>query len=207
MTKSIDFWESYYSQNKYPKNPSLFAEFVKPFLIKNEKLLELGCGNGRDSVFFAKNGVDVIGVDQCSNEIKFLSDEFSSFENLNFFVSDMTDLSLEINPFYVYSRFTIHSIDEQGEDRLLKWVGDNIKVGGLFFIEVRSVKDELFGVGEKVAKNTYQTDHFRRFIEIETLVSKLESEYFRILYKLEAQGLAPYKEEDPTVIRLVAIRV
>ncbi len=41
----------------------------------------------------------------------------------------------------VYSRFTLHSVDAQGEKRTLKWVYDNLKTGGFFCIEVRTIKD------------------------------------------------------------------
>ena len=34
-----------------------------------KELIELGCGNGRDSLFFAKNGINVTGIDASETAI------------------------------------------------------------------------------------------------------------------------------------------
>ena len=56
--KVINYWESFYKKkNKFKE--STFAKFVYK-KIKNKKLngalIDIGCGNGRDSVFFSKSG-------------------------------------------------------------------------------------------------------------------------------------------------------
>ena len=58
--------------------------------------------------------------------------------------------------FSIYSRFTWHSINEKNENILLKKIS---KLPNLeyIFIEARSVKDDLFGVGKKLGKNEYWT--------------------------------------------------
>ena len=43
---------------------------------------------------------------------------------------------------YFYSRWTIHAVSEKQEWELLKNVSSAIKTKGLFFIEVRSIKDD-----------------------------------------------------------------
>jgi tellurite methyltransferase len=45
------------------REPSAFALRVKGFLRPGARVLDLGCGEGRDSVFFASLGCDVTGVD------------------------------------------------------------------------------------------------------------------------------------------------
>ncbi|MBI5254681.1 methyltransferase domain-containing protein [Candidatus Falkowbacteria bacterium] len=39
--------------------------------LKNERILEIGCGNGRDSIHLAKKGLNVIGIDISGQAIKF----------------------------------------------------------------------------------------------------------------------------------------
>jgi cyclopropane fatty-acyl-phospholipid synthase-like methyltransferase len=64
------YWENYYKSALITDNPSPFAKWVlRNQLRENMDLIELGCGNGRDSLFFAKNGVRVLAVDQCAEEI------------------------------------------------------------------------------------------------------------------------------------------
>ncbi len=43
--------------------PSAFARTLRPLLVPGARVLELGCGEGRDSVFFARSGCDVTAVD------------------------------------------------------------------------------------------------------------------------------------------------
>ena len=52
-----EYWTKYYEDNSKPTNASTFAEFVLPKLEKNKCLIELGCGNGRDSVYFSQNNI------------------------------------------------------------------------------------------------------------------------------------------------------
>lgn len=204
MLESKLYWEQYYLNHKMPSEPSPFAKFVSPFLGKGKRLIELGCGNGRDSIFFVKEGISVTSIDQCEKEIAYLNEKFSDINDIKFLASDMTNMKNDISSDYFYSRFTIHSIDSEGENKLLDYVSRNINPNGLFFIEVRSVNDELFGKGKKLGKNTYYTDHPRRFIELTELRTNLTKFGFEIIYQLESKGLAPYKEEDPTVIRVIA---
>ena len=44
-------------------SPSVFAREVRALLPSGARVLELGCGEGRDSVYFASCGCDVTGVD------------------------------------------------------------------------------------------------------------------------------------------------
>jgi len=43
--------------------PSAFARMLRSLLVPGLRVLELGCGEGRDSVFFASCGCDVTAVD------------------------------------------------------------------------------------------------------------------------------------------------
>lgn len=44
-------------------SPSPFARKVRALLPRGARVLDLGCGEGRDSVFFATQGFDVTGLD------------------------------------------------------------------------------------------------------------------------------------------------
>ena len=47
-----EYWVKYYKVNSKPAEASSFAEFILPKLDVNKNLIELGCGNDRDSIFF-----------------------------------------------------------------------------------------------------------------------------------------------------------
>ncbi len=44
-------------------------------------LLELGCGNGRDALFFAKNKIQTTAIDQVSEEISYLASHCATTTN------------------------------------------------------------------------------------------------------------------------------
>ena len=203
MNTYLNYWEDYYKNNQDPGEESPFARFVLPFLKKNETLYELGCGNGRDSIFFEKFGVNIVAFDQCKNEVEYLNTHYKT-ENLSFEEADFTNLGERQLVAHIYSRFTLHSVNLEQEIRTLKWAYRTLKESGLFYIEIRSIHDELFGQGNAVSENSFVTDHYRRFVHFDEFVGRVESAGFTVLYKLQSKGLAPYGKEDPIIIRLIA---
>ena len=203
MNNYLNYWEEYYKNHQDPGNESPFARFVLPFLKEGKTLIELGCGNGRDSIFFEKFGVNITAFDQCDNEVAYLNKKYSN-DNLKFEAGDFTQLGKRTSSDFIYSRFTLHSIDREQEKRTLRWALDNLNNLGLFFIEIRSINDELCGEGSQVGENEFVTDHYRRFVKYDEFTQRIKDAGFSIIYQIESQGLAPYKEEDPVVVRVIA---
>jgi ubiquinone/menaquinone biosynthesis C-methylase UbiE len=56
------YWDNFYKKFNLTK-PSLFARFALKKLKKNSSLLEVGCGNGRDTFFFLKNKIRCTAYD------------------------------------------------------------------------------------------------------------------------------------------------
>ncbi len=70
MSKAIykNFWNKFYKNKKALNEPSNFALFIYKFL-KNKKsqIVDVGCGNGRDLMFFKKKKIDFFGIDTSKN--------------------------------------------------------------------------------------------------------------------------------------------
>lgn len=209
---SIDdsaYWNNYYKKNgSYKPNPSLFADFVYQQYIKNcpGSVLELGCGDGRDLLFFASTpGVKVVGIDSSDEAVRNinklnLSNVYVACDD---FVNSKTIFQGDYD--YIYSRFTLHSISQRDQNRLIKNAYDGLKDGGLLLIEARSVNDEIFGKGKKIGEDTYlYENHIRRFINKEELKRNLEEEGFVLEILDENDSFAPYGNSRPMVIRAVA---
>jgi len=194
--KDVEYWSNFYKEFSEEK-PSLFAEFVENFIPNSKKfcnMIELGCGNGRDLKYFASKGHMIYGVDlACTPEIG---------RNYVINIGDFTNLPKFNRIDIIYSRFTIHSIDENDEDKVLQWATDNLASDDLFCVEARTIRDSIYGVGTKVAEHSYISDHFRRFIDPNIFKSKLKD--FDILYFVEDKNLSPYKDENPTLMRIIA---
>ncbi len=167
----IDYWNSFYQKRAAPREWSTFAESVLSKIKRNSVLFELGTGNGRDAIYFAFMEMQVWASDLSELSITQLKEDaaYDKIESPDFIHADFTRLETPFRGLIfdvVYSRFSLHSIDKQGASRTLKWAFDNLKSGGFFFIEVRSVKDALYGKGTPVEgeKDAFIYTHYRRFI-------------------------------------------
>lgn len=199
------YWsEFYFNNNELTKKPSLFAQYLVENSVINEGdvLFELGCGNGRDSIFFAQNNIDVTAVDQCDKNISFLNEQHN---NISFISDDFTNLSnLESKVNVVYSRFTLHSINDEGEQRTLNWVYNNLKKDGILCVEARTLKDPIFGKGIDKGNNIwFYNNHHRRFIDALSFKNKLVEMGFEIKLFEENNGFAKHKDDDPVVLRAI----
>lgn len=205
--RDVDYWNSYYENDLVElQKPSDFALFATSYMEPNKKIMDIGCGNGRDSLLFARNGLNVIGVDASKIAIDKLNK--LNYENAPLFVCDdfVTCKALYQAQYdYFYSRWTIHAISEHQEDELLANITSSLKTGGLLFIEARSINDELCGQGEKLSDYEYIHDaHYRRFIDKDKLVKKLVSLGYEIIYAEENDGFSITNTSNPTLIRIVA---
>ncbi len=203
--RDTEYWNTYYAKKPDNLFPSLFAKSIIEKLEKKGTLLELGCGNGRDSIFFIENGLQVTAIDASEEAICKLNEMYS--DRAEFVCGDFVCLpQIFTNKFcYCYSRFSIHAIDKKQEMEVVKNVYRVLKDEGLFLIEVRSVNDEIYGKGVEVAKDSYVYEkHFRRFIRRNELEEELKKVGFEIAYSEEKRGFAPFKGEDPKVIRIIA---
>jgi len=203
-----DYWNQYYKNDVCSKQPSPFAQYVATLIEPGRRLIELGCGNGRDAVYLAGQGLRVTALDLSSVTIDYLRAQ--NVPNAEFICADFVNSDIhQPNAYdYAYSRFTIHSINKNQEQLLLQRVFSSLRPGGKMFIEVRSVHDTLFGKGQQLEHNAWFYDnHYRRFIVLDELVAELENCGFLVEYAKESTGFAPYGNEDPAVIRVVAAKV
>ena len=201
------YWDKYYNDLKGVLKPSSFSNYCKKFL-KNYKgdIYDIGCGNGRDTIFFNKNKLNCIGLDQSSAVIKLNKKKFKKIKN-NFIKTNFVKFpykSIKKN-FSIYSRFTIHTINKKQEKILINKI-KKLKNLDYLFIEARTIYDELFGIGKKIGKNEYLTSHYRRFINPQELKKEIKKNFKIIEFKV-SRGFAIFKKENPKVLRIIAKKI
>ena len=203
----INHWDEYYKRDNIPSFPSPFAKYVGNKLGTKQTILEIGCGNGRDSKFFATQGHQVTGLDRSGEAIE-LCKKLYSYENLEFFFGTIADIA-KINKKkfdLIYSRFVFHAMSLSKEIETLKTSYQLLNKDGQFFIECRSINDPLSQKG-KILSHTERVDgHYRRFIILEDFKQRLVQVGFTIIKTIESNGLAKFGKDDPVVIRIHAIK-
>ena len=176
-------------------------------------IVDLGCGNGRDALFFASRGHFAVGMDLSTHAIAastretllkgihdnavFLKGDLASPEDVERASRVARDRMDDGKPVIFYSRFTLHTLDEEQESAFLPALSDCMKPGEQLFLEFRSLGDD------KLPK--HYPEHYRRYSDPFILQSKLVNGLgFSMEYCMTGTGMAPYEEEDPIVTRMIA---
>jgi len=152
-------------------------------------ILDLGCGNGRHAIYFAREGFAASGIDVSPRAIKWATD-WAKRENLevDFRVADITELPYTDKTFdVVVSHGVLDHIRPETAKLAVAEVKRVLNPNGLFYCDLRSTDDFEYGVGEEAAPNTFVVDHgfeaglvqhFFNKPEIDALFDGL----FRIIY-------------------------
>lgn len=203
MKSNLQYWQGIYSSSEVPTFPSQFAVFVQSWLGSEQcNLLEVGCGNGRDSIFLSNAGHNVVVTDQCIGpELKEIADTTG---NMSYIEDDVTSAVTKLDAYLdlsqktvVYSRFFQHAINEVAEQEMMLSLGESLPENSILFFEFRLAEDQdqfkVFG-----------TEHYRRFQSDTEFVQLLNDSGFDCEYQCKGQGFARYGVEDPIVGRFVA---
>ena len=121
------YWDQFYKQD-FVHVPSQFCALVATDIKPHSIVVDLGCGNGRDSHFFASANFSVVGVDLSYGVIEACRAQSGSNKDLQFVCGDISDEGTckEIKELLArekgdksisfYSRFVMHSLDEEQEE-------------------------------------------------------------------------------------------
>lgn len=197
-------WEAFYANPQAPVEPSSFARAVSAVLDQPVRLLEIGCGNGRDAAFFAGEGHDVVAVDRSAVAIDTARATHGA-ERLEFRAGEISELNEDDGAFgAIYSRFCLHAMTPPEEDEFLRHARRLLPPAGRLLIECRSINDPLARKGEVISKTERLHGHYRRFIVAGELRAKLDALGFAIVEFTETAGVAKLGDDDPVVLRVVA---
>lgn len=208
------YWDNYYRDRRCPPASS-FAEYVLPRLDPASTIVELGCGNGRDSVFFASAGHTVFGCDMSHGGIAAAQKGATELgvTDCKFFALDISQPD-EIDAFFarpelatairaprqlvIYMRFFLHAITEESERTLFSALRRNIPRAYCIVAEFRTDQDSN-------TVKVHTAEHFRRYIRPADEIARMTREYGLTLESAESgYGFSVYKTEDPHLCRILA---
>jgi len=204
-----NYWDEFYATKTLGVEdiPSQFATFVMTEFSTRNNFIDIGCGNGRDSFFFAKHANNVIGADASTSALDFCNQkvDHNAIRNITFQPLDLaeqsscscfiSELPKDLKNTVLYARFLLHAIDEQAESNFLNLCRDAAEQGAAIAIEFRTHRD---------AQQTKETSaHYRRFINPLEFMDRARSFNLNLTYFTEGFGLAKYKNDDAHVARFV----
>ncbi len=201
-----NIWNKVYEKDIsfFGDEPSSFALSCYTVMKDNDakKILELGCGQGRDCLFFASKGFKVKAMDHSHVAIEQLSKQAKQKDlSIDASVYDATKpLPFSDNEFdavYSHMLFSMRFSRDQLKF-IFKEIKRVLKNNGFHFFSVRNHNDKFYGTGTRLDDEIYDINGFQiRFFtrqEIEDL-----SESFKIIEIKE-------EYEEPVTLFLVTAK-
>jgi len=139
-------WEKIYREGKFDMEPHLEIETVAEELTQNNsrRILDLGCGTGRQLIYLASKGLDLYGLDSSPTGLMIMLKELYK-RNLSAHIAlhDMTELPYENNFFdAVISVQVIHHNKVKDIKKTIKEICRILRDDGIIWITVPAVKNE-----------------------------------------------------------------
>jgi SAM-dependent methyltransferase len=164
-----EIWDKVYSSDEsfFGENASHFAEMSYSDFKKQrvKKLLELGCGQGRDTIFFVLNDLDVHALDSSiiavENLHKKLREKNILIDLKHFDARQGIPFSNNFfDAIYAHMFFNMRFTDEELK---FLFIESNrvLKNNGILYFSVRSDKDAQYNTGKKIDTNIYEINGFQ----------------------------------------------
>jgi len=200
------FWNCFYEsldEDLKLDIPSQFAAFCANEF-KNlgiQKIIEFGAGNGRDSVFFAKHGFDVLATDMSSSALDILNNKSSVIRNLTARYCDVREAASasDYSSYFAdqrcayYARFFLHALPTCDISDFFIFLGQVLKSKDFLAVEYRTAFDS------NRVKET--STHFRNYLSPEKINRLAVAAGLVCEYEVQGLGLAKWKSDDAHVAR------
>ncbi len=165
----------------YKQIPKELVELIeKRIIIPPCKILEIGCGEGHQSIFLSKKGFEVMAIDRSINAIKFAKQNaISKKSSAEFIVKDLTQIECIKKKFdFIFDWRFLHEITKKSErKKYLKIISTLLKKSGKYLSVAFSGDSDFMGTKKLRTSPAGIRIYFASLKESENLLKK----YFRII--------------------------
>ena len=203
LNQQSQHWEKNFSNKPemFGLEPSLSAKkALKLFQEKKiDKIVEIGAGLGRDTIFFAKNSIHTTALDYSSSGIKIINQKTNK-ENLSNYISTKLFDVREKLPFEDNSIEACYShmlycmaLTTNDLEKLNNEIQRILKPGGINVYTVRHTNDGDFQRGIHLGEDLYENDGFIVHYFSEEKVNSLLKGFKNISIEKFEEGTFPRK--------------
>ena len=163
--------KEYFETTKNLKTTEIYKEFlsmVKP----SGKVLDLGCGSGRDSLYFKNAGFDVTSVDGSIE----LAKEAEKLINQEVIVSKFEDFKSEERFDGIWACASLLHVRRENIEEVLRNLVNNLNKGSVFYLSFKYGDDEYIDERGRYF-NCYKEEGF------EKMVSSIKEYKVKSMYK------------------------
>lgn len=213
----MDYWSQYYIDRARERlEPSSFARWCadEGWVTSSDHVVDAGCGDGRDAIFFAGLGASVVAVDAAESAVQrcvtlglcAVCASMGSLPEPETLLPrrrrQPPDTLHAAGKLVVYSRFSLHAIDPKEAKAFLAWCRAHADV---LLIETRSVNDPRYGRGDDAGDGAFVDTHYRRFTRLSDLTTELQALGFVVEHASE-DWKAARTANDAAVVNRVVVR-
>lgn len=174
MNSEKEFWERFYKNNKdiIPKYDLWLDKYKKVLdLSLNNYIVDLGCGNGGNTLYLSERGYKVIAYD-FSNEAldivkKFIPNVYTKNVDITQGIP-LDNSSIKV----VIADLSLHYFSKRETITIIKDIYRIIENEGYLLCRVNSIKDRNYGVGKgcEIEENFYyENGNRKRFFNIKDI--------------------------------------
>jgi len=155
---TLNYWNKKYSKQQRvwgidASNAAKHAgRYLEKISLKNETMLDLGCGYGRDAAFFHQRGFEVTGIDIASEGIRMAKSTFSKqiFKVMDFHNHAFDEMQFGL----IFANYFFHLItDSEKRQKFIERCHQLLKLKGILFASFASTKDHDFQSGVLIGTN------------------------------------------------------
>ncbi|MDQ0096139.1 methyltransferase domain-containing protein [Paeniglutamicibacter psychrophenolicus] len=194
------------------QTPSTFAHWLvgSGLVPKFARVVDIGCGNGRDLFHLQGLATEVVGLDRSDYAVRAAQTRVHSASEIFVERGDALvpgtigalatkDRSEAQGRVLYYHRFFLNGLTASEEDVLFAELAASCTPGDYVAFEHRTDQDK------DLKKALFRS--YRRFVSPAETVASLEAHGMAIVHCEADRGLASYGREDPHVVRIIAKRV
>lgn len=205
----VEMWNNWAKKRNGKPVYDLWLDEYQDILERNhtQEILDLGCGNGADTLYLKERGYQVLSCDfskeALKNIKKTIPNTYVKYLNL------LEPFKIEDNTYsLIIADLSLHYFDNETTIQIMKEIRRILKKDGILLARVASIHDFNFGagVGEQLEKNFYfEGDYTKRFFDEEDI-----KKYFGIIGEIEYKETSMTREEEeyqkPKMLYQVKVR-